>query len=260
MKKMRKKKIIAILLSIICAFGLYGCANGSEVNDSSVESLMSDIDASSSSAADMQEENPQSDMLALSDASASLADTAKSPAKPSVKSSTGAGASAVSGENSQQATSSSSLPPSSSPSPSSTKVPASAQTEAKAGEQSKGDEHAMPTIKIQVGNKTFIVILYDNQSTRAMVEKMPFTLTMDDYAAQEKVANLTFDLPAAQSQKPARINAGDLYLWSGNNLVLFYRTFANSYSYVPIGRIMDVDALTDALGSGSVEVTFRISD
>lgn len=81
---------------------------------------------------------------------------------------------------------------------------------------------------------------------------------MDDYASQEKVTDLTFALPSAQTQTPARINAGELYLWSGNSLVLFYTSFSNSYSYVPIGAITDTAGLTDALGSGSIEVTFSV--
>ena len=52
------------------------------------------------------------------------------------------------------------------------------------------------------------------------------------------------------------INAGDLYLWSDDNPVLFHTTFSNAYSYVPIEMIDDVTGLTDALGARSVEVTF----
>ena len=118
----------------------------------------------------------------------------------------------------------------------------------------------MPTINIQVGNKTFAATLYDNESARRILEEMPFTLNMDDFAGQEKVTDLTFDLPSAQRDVPATINAGDIYLWSGNNLVLFYTTFSNTYSYVPIGYITDVTGLTDALGSGSVEITFSINE
>ncbi len=81
-----------------------------------------------------------------------------------------------------------------------------------------------------------------------------------DFASQEKVTALTFDLPSAQTEIPARINAGDIYLWSGNNLVLFYTTFSNSYSYVPVGRITDASSLADTLGSGSLRVTFSIND
>ncbi|WP_310602321.1 cyclophilin-like fold protein [Anaerosporobacter sp.] len=49
----------------------------------------------------------------------------------------------------------------------------------------------------------------------------------------------------------------DIYLWSDSSLVLFYTSFSNSYNYVPIGYIVDVTELTDALGSGSVSIEFK---
>jgi len=116
----------------------------------------------------------------------------------------------------------------------------------------------MQTVNIQAGDKNFTVVMYDNGSAHTIAQEMPFTLNMDDFASQEKVTKLSFDLPSTSTVVPAAINAGYIYLWSGNNLVLFYTTFSNSYSYVPIGYITDVFGLTDALGSDSVEVTFSI--
>ncbi len=136
-----------------------------------------------------------------------------------------------------------------SPAPSAANIPENAQ---------EGDR--MPSVTIQVGSKTFTAAMYGNASVRTIVQQMPFTLEMDDYASQEKVTGLTFPLPSASTEVPATINAGDIYLWSGNNLVLFYTTFSNSYSYVPVGYIEDVTGLKDALGDGSVVVAFRIGD
>lgn len=120
------------------------------------------------------------------------------------------------------------------------------------------EDDTMVTVNIQVGDKNFSAIMYDNESSRAIVEEMPFTLSMDDYASQEKVSKLIFSLPSAQTKTPGTIKAGDIYLWSGNNLVLFYTTFSNAYSYVPIGYITDTFGLEDALGNESVEITFSI--
>ena len=143
------------------------------------------------------------------------------------------------------------------PAPSS--EPSPAPTESNGSERHKADD-SMPTINIQIGNKNFTAALYDNESARTIVEEMPFTVKMNDFANQEKVINLSFTLPSARTETPATIKAGEIYLWSDNNLVLFYTTFSNSYSYVPVGYITDVIGLTDALGSGSVEITFSIND
>ena len=118
-------------------------------------------------------------------------------------------------------------------------------------------EVSTPSLSIVAGGRTFNAKLHDNASVKALLAQMPFTLQMDDFASQEKVATLPFAMSSAPTEVPARINAGDIYLWSGNNLVLFYTTFSNAYSYVPIGYIEDVAGLRDALGNGSVQVTFR---
>lgn len=119
---------------------------------------------------------------------------------------------------------------------------------------------AMLYINIKAGNKQFTATLYDNESARTIVKEMPFTLEMEDFASQEKIAGLSFALPAAQTEIPATIKAGDLYLWSGNELVLFYTTFSNSYSYVPVGYIEDVTGLQHALGNDKVTLTFSVNE
>lgn len=46
--------------------------------------------------------------------------------------------------------------------------------------------------------------------------------------------------------------------WSGNCLVLFYKTYENTYDgYVRIGHIDDAD-LADAVGNGDIQVRLSI--
>lgn len=122
------------------------------------------------------------------------------------------------------------------------------------------DENGMINVTITVGNEVFAAKFYDNESARAIVSEMPFTLEMEDYASQEKVTDLDFALPSASTEAPATINSGDIYLWAGNSLVLFYTTFSNSYSYTRLGYITDVAGLAEALGSGNIEVSFTINN
>lgn len=119
------------------------------------------------------------------------------------------------------------------------------------------DDEGMITIKISVGDKDFTAKFYDNETSRAVINNMPFTIDMSDFNGQEKVATLLETPPSSNTEKPETIHAGELYIWSGNNLVLFYTTFSNSYGgYVKLGTIENVTDLVSALGSGDVTITF----
>lgn len=113
-------------------------------------------------------------------------------------------------------------------------------------------------VAINLNDVEFHATFYNNPSAQAIIAQMPFTLDMSDYGAQEKIAGLTFDLPSASTQVPSHMNTGDIYLYSSNNLVLFYTSFANAYPYVPVGYVEDTAGLVEALGSGNVTVTFSL--
>ena len=61
-------------------------------------------------------------------------------------------------------------------------------------------------------------------------------------------------LPTQSSQITTQ--AGDIVLYQGNQIVLFYGS--NSWSYTRLGRIDDLSGWEEALGSGDVTVAFSI--
>ena len=77
---------------------------------------------------------------------------------------------------------------------------------------------------------------------------------MSELNGNEKLFRLPATLPA-QPTKPASIRSGDLMLYGENTVVLFYKSFATTYSYTRIGRIDDPGGLERAVGDGSVTVT-----
>lgn len=134
--------------------------------------------------------------------------------------------------------------------------------------ESEQDEHSgelsdgeMKTMKITVGSTSFTAQLYDNETTRALLAKLPLTVDMTELNGREKYYHLPEDLPTESTEQPATIHAGEIMCWSSNSLVLFYNTFANSYGgYVKLGVIEDASDLASALGTGNVRVTFEIDD
>ena len=133
-----------------------------------------------------------------------------------------------------------------------TKTTTKSTTKATVAEEDKN----MLKIEIIVGNKSFSATLYDNAAAKALLEMFPMTLNMSELNGNEKYFYLDNNLPT-NSSRPSGIEAGDIMLYGNNCLVLFYESFSTSYSYTPLGRIDDPKGLAEALGSGSVQVTFR---
>lgn len=85
---------------------------------------------------------------------------------------------------------------------------------------------------------------------------LPLTINMEELHGNEKYYYLDNSLPT-ESSNVGEINTGDIMLYGSDCLVLFYDTFDTSYSYTRIGYITDTAGLKDAVGSGSVTITFE---
>lgn len=123
--------------------------------------------------------------------------------------------------------------------------------------QTESEEEEMQTIHITIGGKTFDATLYDNETARTFAESLPMTVNMSELNGNEKYYYMPDSL-SMRSETPGQIQAGDLMLFGSDCLVLFYETFSTSYSYTPLGRIDNAEGLAEAVGRGSVEVTFEI--
>ena len=114
-------------------------------------------------------------------------------------------------------------------------------------------------IKINVNNEDLIVELEDNVATQKLVARLkeePITIKAREYGDFEKVGSLGFSLPTANKQLEAE--AGDVMLYQGNQITLFYGH--NSWSYTKIGHINNKSAeeLKDILGNGDVTLILSL--
>lgn len=121
-------------------------------------------------------------------------------------------------------------------------------------------EGKMVTMNITIGSTTFTATLEDNDTAKAFAKQLPLTVDMSELNGNEKYNYLSSNLRVDTSSRPGRINEGDLMLYDNNCLVLFYKAFNTSYSYVKLGHIDNTTGLAKALGTESVQITFSIGD
>ena len=129
------------------------------------------------------------------------------------------------------------------------------------GESNGDDDTAMPNqIKITVSGKSLPVKIEENEATKALVASLreaSITYEADDYGGFEKVGPLGRSLPTSNSQITTQ--AGDVILYNGNQLVLFYGS--NSWNYTRIGKMEygTLDELKSFLKAGQGKITVTLS-
>ncbi len=115
---------------------------------------------------------------------------------------------------------------------------------------------------ITIDGNTLPVALVDNAATQTLVKTLQegdITYEAHDYGGFEKVGALGRSLPTSDTQITTQ--AGDVILYSGNQIVLFYGS--NSWSYTRLGRIeyssqSELEAFLKA-GQGNVTVKLSLS-
>ena len=119
-------------------------------------------------------------------------------------------------------------------------------------------------VNIQIDNgvskSTLTATLYDNSSSRALVELLQngsITIDMHDYGNFEKVGTLPKSLP--RNDRQITTEAGDIILYQGNQITFYYDT--NSWNFTLLGKIDGVtkEELKKILGKGNVTSVLSIS-
>ena len=100
----------------------------------------------------------------------------------------------------------------------------------------------------------------DNESVAALRElaaRNPLVIGMSMYGGFEQVGSLGTDLPRQDEQ--TRTDAGDVVLYSGSQIVIFYGS--NSWAYTRLGHIRDLsrEDLRELLGRHDATVTLTLS-
>ncbi len=112
------------------------------------------------------------------------------------------------------------------------------------------------TMHMKIGDKEYSVVLNDNNTTKALRELLPMTVTMSEFNSNEKYYLLHNSLPS-RPEHVGQVKSGDVMLFGDDCLVVFYKDFKTTYSYTRIGHIENATDLEQTLGRGSVIITFE---
>lgn len=111
---------------------------------------------------------------------------------------------------------------------------------------------------IQIGDTTLTAAPADTEAADALMELLedgPLTVRVENYGGFEKVG----ELPQALARQDTRITTrpGDIMLYQGDSIVLFYGS--NTWSYTRLGTILDVSGSDLAAVLGGAETQIILS-
>ena len=124
-------------------------------------------------------------------------------------------------------------------------------------ENSQIDETDLPKLNVKIGNRIFTAVMYENDAAREFIERLPLTITMSELNGNEKYSYLSRNFTTSD-EKVGAIQSGDIMVYGGNCLVLFYKDFDTIYQYTRIARIQNPINIDKLVGNGKIELTFSI--
>ncbi|SDW60246.1 hypothetical protein SAMN05216391_11217 [Lachnospiraceae bacterium KHCPX20] len=121
------------------------------------------------------------------------------------------------------------------------------------------NQQANKKLMIKIGDKKVDVSWEENESVGALMDMCkdsPLEIQMSMYGGFEQVGSLGTNLPRNDSQTTT--SSGDIVLYSGNQIVVFYGR--NSWSYTRLGHITDQDheGMAELLSQGDVTITISV--
>ena len=111
-------------------------------------------------------------------------------------------------------------------------------------------------IRLAINGQTLVATLDDTPSSRDFVAQLPLTLTLEDYAATEKIAYLPRKLVTAGAPAGFDPSAGDItYCAPWGNLAIFHKDFGYSSGLISLGRLESGIEFLKTPGSMKVTIT-----
>ncbi len=107
---------------------------------------------------------------------------------------------------------------------------------------------------LRIGETEVPIVWEDNASVDELKGLLPLTIQMSMYGGFEQVGSIGQSI--AKNDKQTTTHPGDIVLYSGNQIVVFYGS--NSWAYTRLGHIdLTREELTELLGKEAVTITIE---
>ena len=120
-----------------------------------------------------------------------------------------------------------------------------------------GETVMAQTIEMIIGEQAFTIELLEHDAARAFADRLPMTLTFENFGSTERIAYLKQPLTIGSAPTATDPKLGDLaYYIPWGNIYVFVKDFRHSEDLVPMGK-MSSEATEALKQSGNQPVTFR---
>ena len=112
------------------------------------------------------------------------------------------------------------------------------------------------SMRLLIGEKEVPVTWEENASVEALKKLCPATIQMSMYGGFEQVGSIGQSI--VRNDKQTKTSYGDIVLYSGDQIVIFYGS--NSWSYTRLGHIdltLTQQEMKDLLGGGDISITLQ---
>ena len=107
-------------------------------------------------------------------------------------------------------------------------------------------------MRMIIGNTEVPVTWEENASVEALKSLLPLEIPMSMYSDFEQVGSIGQSI--VRDDQQTTTNFGDVVLYSGNQIVVFYGS--NSWAYTRLGHVdLTQQEMTELLGNGDVMIT-----
>lgn len=118
--------------------------------------------------------------------------------------------------------------------------------------QLENEQEAAEQMRLIIGETEVPVTWETNASVEALKELLPLTIQMSMYGGFEQVGPIGQHI--ARDDRQTMTNYGDIVLYSGNQIVVFYGS--NAWAYTRLGHIdLSREEMTNLLSHGDVTIT-----